>query len=53
MSEEPPTPPPDADTLLRQALASRDVPCTHCGHNLRDTTTGRCPECGRPLRIIV
>lgn len=53
MSEAPSTPPPGPDTLLRQALASRDIPCTHCGHNLRDCTSNRCPECGSPLRVVV
>jgi len=38
--------PPGHDQALRLFMASRDVPCPHCGYNLRDLARARCPECG-------
>lgn len=39
--------------LLAAYLATRNVPCAKCGHNLRGVTTGTCPECGREIVVTV
>lgn len=44
-----PAPPP----LVSEArdLATQDVPCRHCGFNLRGLSPqGNCPECGAPIQ---
>lgn len=28
-------------------LATRDIPCPHCGYIMRGLESARCPECGR------
>jgi hypothetical protein len=40
-----------ADVLrTRDAEISEDVPCVHCGYNLRGLTRDKfCPECGTPI----
>lgn len=35
-----------AAALLREYLATRDVPCEGCGYNLRGAQDVFCPECG-------
>lgn len=37
--------------LLHAFLADRDVPCPHCGYNLRGLQAGVCPECKHDLRL--
>lgn len=46
------TPASEAE-LLREYLASRDVPCVRCGYNLRGLTSGRCPECDLPVTLVI
>jgi hypothetical protein len=43
---------PDSD-LVRMHLAFRDVPCPHCGYNLRGLAAAQCPECSTPLRLTI
>ena len=31
----------------------QDVPCPACGYNLRANTSGKCPECGVRLALVV
>ncbi len=45
--------PPDAERLLLDFLAGRDVACPACGYNLRDLTAPTCPECGEALVLQV
>lgn len=42
-----------ADSLLEQFLADRDVPCPVCGYNLRGLNSTNCPECGASLNLGV
>jgi predicted RNA-binding Zn-ribbon protein involved in translation (DUF1610 family) len=35
--------------ILREYLATRDVPCEGCGYNLRGALDVFCPECGRVI----
>jgi hypothetical protein len=37
--------------ILGEFLAGRNEPCPACGYNLRDVSSGQCPECGRPLTL--
>jgi predicted RNA-binding Zn-ribbon protein involved in translation (DUF1610 family) len=46
------TPPPD-DPSLAEYLADRDIPCAHCGYNLRGLTSHTCPECGGEIPDVV
>jgi predicted RNA-binding Zn-ribbon protein involved in translation (DUF1610 family) len=39
------------DKLLAAYLAGRDTACTSCNYNLRNVTSGACPECGEPITI--
>jgi rubrerythrin len=39
------------DKLLAVYLAGRDTACTSCNYNLRNVTSGACPECGEPLFV--
>ncbi len=39
--------------LLTEYLHGRNILCPSCGYNLRDVTTGICPECGTELMIHV
>jgi hypothetical protein len=39
--------------LLRQFLATRDVPCPVCGYNLRGNSSPKCSECGARLDVRV
>ena len=39
--------------LLKQFLATRDIPCPVCGYNLRGISSAKCPECGRSLELRV
>lgn len=41
------------DELLREYLRERDVSCAGCGYNLRNLTTGFCPECRVRPRLNV
>jgi hypothetical protein len=43
---------PDSD-LVRMHLAFRDVPCPHCGYNLRGLAAAQCPECSTLLRLTI
>jgi len=45
--------PDTQDDLLRRFLAGRNVPCPRCGYDLRDLTSGRCPECGDEVELHV
>lgn len=45
--------PADAEGLLVDFLAGRDVACPACGYNLRDLTSAVCPECGERLGLHV
>lgn len=38
-----------AAEILREYLATRDVPCEGCGYNLRGALDVFCPECGRVI----
>lgn len=42
-----------ADSLLEQYLADRDVPCPVCGYNLRGLDSQKCPECGMRLELRI
>ncbi len=46
MMAEPPTIKPSDDELLVTFLSERDFMCPRCGYNLRNITSGACPECG-------
>ncbi len=37
--------------MLRAYLAGRDRECPMCRYNVRDLTTGKCPECGAELLL--
>jgi hypothetical protein len=39
--------------ILRAWLNGRDIPCPCCKYNLRGLTSGRCPECGSPLKLSI
>lgn len=41
----------DTHSVLRQFLADRDVPCPHCGYNLRGLQAEVCPECKHDLHL--
>jgi hypothetical protein len=41
----------DEADLLRELLASRDIPCPVCSYNLRGLDRPVCPECAAPLRL--
>ena len=43
----------DDPALLRQYLATRDVPCPHCLYNLRNLHNDICPECGEHVTLRV
>ncbi len=43
----------EAETLLKQYLAERDVPCPVCKYNVRSLTTDVCPECGERLGLAL
>jgi hypothetical protein len=45
--------PPDDTALLLTYLQTHDAPCPLCKYNLRNLSTPRCPECGRPLKLTV
>jgi hypothetical protein len=45
--------PSDYAVLLRQFLATRDVPCPVCGYNLRDCQSPMCSECGAKLDLRI
>lgn len=39
--------------MLRQSLCECGVPtCIRCGYNLKDNLSGRCPECGTPIKPL-
>lgn len=40
-----------AQPVLQQFLADRDVPCPHCGYNLRGLQASVCPECKHDLQL--
>lgn len=47
---------PGADSeaeLLASYLAARDVACPGCRYNLRGCAGEACPECGRPIRLVI
>lgn len=39
---------PGPDRAARY-LATRDIPCPHCGYIMRGLESARCPECGREV----
>lgn len=43
--------------LIAQFVANQNLPCPHCGYNLRSLATGadvpRCPECGLKLTLRI
>jgi hypothetical protein len=39
--------------LLERFLHDRDAFCPVCGYNLRDLTSGACPECGQRIALCV
>lgn len=41
----------EPNSVLRAFLADRDVPCPHCGYNLRGLQAGVCPECKHDLQL--
>ena len=43
----------DEHTLLRSFLHKRDALCPMCGYNLRNLTSGTCPECGQRVALRV
>ena len=43
----------DEHELLRTFLDDRDAPCAVCGYNLRNLTSGICPECGQRVALRV
>lgn len=48
-SDSPVAPPPLNEET--RDLATQDVPCRHCGFNLRGLSpAGNCPECGAPIQ---
>lgn len=40
-----------AHPVLQAFLADRDVPCPHCGYNLRGLQAPVCPECKHDLQL--
>ena len=38
---------------LSHFLAENDVPCPHCGYNLRGLTASVCPECKHDLQLKI
>lgn len=53
MSPLSPEPSSDEQTLLRSFLHERDALCPVCGYNLRNLTSGTCPECGQRVALRV
>ena len=51
----PPGPEPlvDEQELLRTFLQERDALCPVCAYNLRNLTSGTCPECGQRVALRV
>ncbi len=43
----------DAQRDVAAYVATRDVPCPACAHNLRASDGAKCPECGAALRLEV
>lgn len=48
-----PQPSSDEHELLRSFLHERDAVCPVCGYNLRNLTSGTCPECGQRVALCV
>ena len=53
MSPLGPQPSSDEHELLRSFLHERDALCPVCGYNLRNLTSGTCPECGQRVALRV
>ncbi len=45
--------PPCTDAEVIEFLRERSIPCPRCSHDLRDSPTAKCPECGEPLVLKV
>lgn len=39
--------------LITRFLKNREYGCPSCKYNLRDVTTGSCPECGKYLQLSI
>ncbi len=53
MSPLGPQPSSDEHALLKSFLHERDALCPVCSYNLRNLTSGTCPECGQRVALRV